>query len=384
MSINITKRTYKSGKQAWLVDIRIHYPCGTKHRAKVTKPSAWSKTQTERWARQHEQHLIKQGPPRKEAVEPKKQDVSFSEFAAKYLAEYPQINNLRPSSVERYERHIAQYFEPAFGDMNINEVGKAQFRELAALDLAPASRNVLISELQCMLRVAHDWGVRSVSPPPVKRVKEDAKDPEWYSPEEYSALIKSAPTPVHLGIVLLGGDAGLRCGEIRALRIDDIDFRGRGRLHVRRSMWRGIEGPTKGRKERTVPLTRRLRACLEQLTAGHAPDAFLLTGTQAPLTKGMVTYRMKVTRAVMLGLHHSECDGPIHILRHTFCSNLVLAGKHPRVIQKLAGHSSLQITERYMSVAGDQIEDAIEGLETLDPVAVPHESRAKSEEEETE
>ncbi|MCA9720762.1 MAG: hypothetical protein KC468_39230, partial [Myxococcales bacterium] len=202
MSINITKRTYKSGKQAWLVDIRIHYPCGTKHRAKVTKPVTWSKTQTERWARQHEQHLIKQGPPRKEADEPKKQDVSFNEFAARYLAEYPQINNLRPSSVERYERHVAQYFEPAFGDMNINEVGKAQFRELAALDLAPASRNVLISELQCMLRVAYDWGVRSVSPPPVKRVKEDAKDPEWYSPEEYRALVNSAPTPVHLGIVL--------------------------------------------------------------------------------------------------------------------------------------------------------------------------------------
>ncbi len=378
MSINITKRTYKSGKQAWLVDIRIHYPCGTKHRAKVTKPIAWSKTQTERWARQHEQHLIRQGPPRKEAVEPKRQDVSFSEFAARFLAEYPQINNLRPSSVERYERHVAQYFEPAFGDMNINEVGKAEFRELAVLDLAPASRNVLISELQCMLRVAYDWGVRSVSPPPVKRVKEDAKDPEWYSPEQYSALINSAPTPVHLGIVLLGGDAGLRCGEIRALRIDDIDFRGRGRLHVRRSMWRGIEGPTKGRKERTVPLTRRLRACLEQLTAGHAPDAFVLTGIQAPLTKGMVTYRMKVTRAAMLGLHHSECDGPVHILRHTFCSNLVLAGKHPRVIQKLAGHSSLQITERYMSIAGEQIEDAIEGLEALDPVGVPPKTRAQS------
>ncbi|MCB9750589.1 MAG: site-specific integrase [Myxococcales bacterium] len=376
MSINITKRTYKSGKQAWLVDIRIHYPCGARHRAKVTKPVTWSKTQTERWARQHEQHLIKRGPPRREADEPERQDVSFREFAARYLAEYPQINNLRPSSVERYERHVAQYFNPAFGDMHIDAVGKAQLRELAALDLAPSSRNVLISELACMLRVAHDWGVRAASPPPVKRVKEDARDPQWYTPEEYRALIASAPTPVHLGLVLLGGDAGLRCGEIRALRISDIDFRGRGRLHVRRSMWRGIEGPTKGRRERVVPLTSRLRACLEQLTAGHAPDAFVLTGTQASMTKGMATHRMKVMRAVVLGVHYKECDGPIHILRHTFCSNLVLAGKHPRVIQKLAGHSSLQITERYMSVAGEQIEDAIAGLETLDPAAASDGSRA--------
>ena len=36
---------------------------------------------------------------------------------------------------------------------------------------------------------------------------------------------------------------------------------------------------------------------------------------------------------------------------------------------------------RYMSVAGDQIEEAIAGLDELDPAGVPHESRVESNDE---
>ena len=53
--------------------------------------------------------------------------------------------------------------------------------------------------------------------------------------------------------------------------------------------------------------------------------------------------------------------GP-HILRHTFCSHLAMAGKPARAIQALAGHSSITTTERYMHLAPAAARDAIEGL----------------------
>ena len=54
-------------------------------------------------------------------------------------------------------------------------------------------------------------------------------------------------------------------------------------------------------------------------------------------------------------------QGP-HILRHTFCSHLAMAGKPPRAIQALAGHASITMTERYMHLAPAAARDAIEGL----------------------
>ena len=56
-----------------------------------------------------------------------------------------------------------------------------------------------------------------------------------------------------------------------------------------------------------------------------------------------------------------DVRGP-HILRHTFCSHLAMAGKPPRAIQALAGHASITMTERYMHLAPAAARDAIEGL----------------------
>ncbi len=53
--------------------------------------------------------------------------------------------------------------------------------------------------------------------------------------------------------------------------------------------------------------------------------------------------------------------GP-HILRHTFCSHLVLRGVHVRTIQKLAGHAELSTTEVYMHLVSEAEDDAIRRL----------------------
>lgn len=44
-----------------------------------------------------------------------------------------------------------------------------------------------------------------------------------------------------------------------------------------------------------------------------------------------------------------EATGNVHILRHTFCTRLAMAGKPPTVIQELAGHKRLTTTMRYIT-----------------------------------
>jgi integrase len=64
-------------------------------------------------------------------------------------------------------------------------------------------------------------------------------------------------------LVLLGSEAGLRCGEIMALEWNDLDFAKR-QLTVARSEWKGHVTLPKGGRLRYVPMTRRLTEALRK------------------------------------------------------------------------------------------------------------------------
>jgi len=71
---------------------------------------------------------------------------------------------------------------------------------------------------------------------------------------------------------LLGGDAGLRCGEIMGVKPTDIDPR-RG-LHVQRAIRKDHVGTPKGGTDRWVPMTARLAATLR--SARHLRGPWVL------------------------------------------------------------------------------------------------------------
>jgi len=70
--------------------------------------------------------------------------------------------------------------------------------------------------------------------------------------------------------------------------------------------------------------------------------------------------------------------GQVHRLRHTFGSSLVRAGVNPRVIQKLMGHASILMTERYMGVGDDQLQSAIVSLAAFSTGGSADKPRARS------
>jgi len=74
------------------------------------------------------------------------------------------------------------------------------------------------------------------------------------------ASAKGIDPRAHLA-VLLGGDAGMRCGEIMALAWGDVNVR-KGQICVERSDWRGCVTTTKGGRLRYVPMTTRLAEAL--------------------------------------------------------------------------------------------------------------------------
>jgi integrase len=160
--------------------------------------------------------------------------------------------------------------------------------------------------------------------------------------DEYERLVAAATgmdAETEL-IVLLTGEAGLRCGEVMALEWNDVDLAKR-QLCVQRSDWNGKVTTPKGGRLRYIPLTVRTANALRDHRHLKGPRV-LCQADATPLTRHQVQYRVK--RAA----RRANVKDGVHILRHSFCSRLAMCGAPARAIQELAGHSDLGVTQRYM------------------------------------
>jgi integrase len=98
----------------------------------------------------------------------------------------------------------------------------------------------------------------------IKLLKAPKGDASFHDFEEFERLVEAARSEAPaLLVALLGGEAGLRCGEIMGLEWTDVDFAKR-QLTVARSEWKGQVTMPKGGRIRYVPMTRRLVEALRE------------------------------------------------------------------------------------------------------------------------
>jgi integrase len=180
---------------------------------------------------------------------------------------------------------------------------------------------------------------------------------DYFDFDELARLLDSTGRDAEvLGAVLAAADAGLRVGEVRALEWQNVDFNGR-RLTVTQTDWKGKLGTPKGGRLRTLDLTARLGQALRAIRHLRGPFVFCdADGARWPQKQADLYLEAACQRA---GLREVGW----HVLRHTFCSHLAMLGVAAQVIQKLAGHSSLAVTERYMHLSPAHTGAAIRALD---------------------
>jgi integrase len=288
--------------------------------------------------------------------EPAKQNVNFNDFANEFMATYAKTNN-KPSEQKNKDLILKRHLRPAFKDLTLGEIRVREIEQLKAelLD-GKRSRKTVNNVLACLgkiLRYAHELELID-RVPRIRLLKVDKQSFRFLDFEQYEALLAAAkPEPGWYAAILLGGDAGLRLGEIRALRWEDVDLK-TDRITVGRSLWQNQEGATKGWNLRTIPLTRRLRDALKQLRHARLAKYVLVDEDGDPLNLEMMRWNLprlcRKAQIMVVGWHS---------LRHTFCSHLALGGAPSRVIQELAGHASVSTTLRYMHLVPGATDQAI-------------------------
>lgn len=253
---------------------------------------------------------------------------------------------------------------PLLGHRLVAEIRTRDFTTLR-MALINAGRtakttNNCLTVLSAMVKWWHD---QHDLPPPQFRVN-PVKQPKdsraaYYEFEPFTRLVHAARrlNPEALALVLLGGQAGLRMSEIRALQWSDCDLGDRSQIVVQRTREDDEELPPKGWRTRVVPMTPDLLEALQALPR-HPHDPHVLLDEQGrPLTRRKLRARFNEAQREA-GLPETG----FHITRHTFCSHLAMRGIPATAIQALAGHADLSTTQRYMHLAPSVLDDAIAAL----------------------
>jgi site-specific recombinase XerC len=141
-------------------------------------------------------------------------------------------------------------------------------------------------------------------------------------------------------IIRIGLYLGLRCAEIQALDVEDVDLPNRSVL-VRLG---------KGSKDRYVPIPEKLVPCLEA-TIGGRTSGILIVGRGGLRVAGR-TIRWRVARAARLAGLALKIHP--HTLRHTYATHYIETGGKIHHLQRILGHAALATTAIYLDVDTSQ------------------------------
>ena len=224
MSVKI--RPYVTG--GWEVDIRFRQPDRTVVRERVKSLLA-SKSAVQRWAGARERVLLVEGKHRPVSPEPASEEVAhvcnLREFATRFLTGYAKANRLKPSGIAAKETIFRVHLVPQLGAKPFDQISTEDVQALKGVlgHRAPKTVNNVLTVLSVALKTAVEWGVIERVPCAIRLLATPKGNASFYDFDEYARLVKAAEAdPVtHLG-VLLGGEAGLRCGEIMALEWKDV------------------------------------------------------------------------------------------------------------------------------------------------------------------
>jgi site-specific recombinase XerD len=191
-------------------------------------------------------------------------------------------------------------------------------------------------------------------------IKKEKKLPTVLSKEEVWRMLRAAKELRHRMLLGMLYGCGLRCAEVRVVRLRDLDF-DRKRLHV-------VQG--KGKKDRYLPLSDHLiRGLRVYIKAEHIDDRLFKGQTSSREGEDcggcysqrsiQTTVKQVAKQAGILKNVHT------HTLRHSYATHLLEDGLDIVTLKGLMGHSDLRTTLKYLHVARSNPHRAFSPLDTL-------------------
>jgi len=264
---------------------------------------------------------------------------------------YAEVRN-RPTAQAEKRSALRLHLLPVFGHLRLNEISTERIDAFSGVKkaegLRPKTINNLLTILRCSLATAQEWGLLAVVPR-VRWLRVAEQPYKCLKRDELERLIAAARPGYWRALVTFVSDTGVRFGEAAALRWSDVDLESETpTARIVRGSARGIIGPTKTGRVRTVPLTRRTCSGLRALDRRNDLVFARLDGGVARSEHTCDVLQRYCDRA---GVPRVGWHG----LRHTYATLLCQGGAPLRNVQELLGHTTIVMTSRYAHAAPDDL-----------------------------
>lgn len=271
---------------------------------------------------------------------------------------------LKKSTILKYKNIIEMHIMPEFRDMDINDINSDiinQFlvrkQETGRIDGKGGLSNSYIKSIAIILSSCLNYavanGIRTPLPGKVAKPSVNKHEIVVLNKEvqrEMERKLLPSDSLTELGI-LLALNAGLRIGEVCALKWKDIDFTNRI-IHIRQSIVRVsaetntserktvliVDTPKSPHSVRDIPINSKLYEILEDHKSSSSMN-YIMSGTSKFVSPRTFEYRFhKVLRK------HNMKDFNFHTLRHTFATRCIECGVDVKSLSEIMGHSNVNIT----------------------------------------
>lgn len=296
----------------------------------------------------------------------------FREAAEEWLRYCENVRDCKASTLRDY-RNMVRVLNREFGDRRIETITSQEIDLwISGYEASNRTRQKYLVCLGSIFKRAIKVYGLPVNPAEVverPRVRRAATI-DILRPEEVLALVRAAESDQDAAIFHTAAFAGLRMGELLALRWRDIDFT-RRTIHVRENWTRGETTTPKGGSERAVPMAEEVAERLARLgqRAHFTAEDDLVFCTEGGRHLGYKSLKERYRAALRAaGLRE---DFRFHNLRHTFGST-VIRHADSREVMEWMGHADLTTTRRYLAFVDreDAAKRVSEAFRLEEPVKV--------------
>jgi integrase len=274
---------------------------------------------------------------------------TFADATEEWLAYSENVRDCKPSTLRDY-RNMVRVLDRQFGKRKIETITTEDI-DLWISGYGGSNRTrqkYLVCLGSIFKRAMKAYGLPRNPADLVERprVRRAAKI-DVLRPEEVLALVRAAESEQDAAIFHTAAFAGLRMGELLALRWRDVDFT-RRTIHVRENWTQGETTTPKGGTERAVPMAEEVAERLarlgqrEHFTAEDDLVFCTLRGQHVGYKSLKERYRAALRAANL------REDFRFHNLRHTFGST-VIRHADSREVMEWMGHADLTTTRRYLA-----------------------------------
>lgn len=284
--------------------------------------------------------------------------ISFNEIAEEWLETHSKIYNSKNqyyNNILRINRHLKPFFKDR-GIVNIKNINPKLINDYIAEKKNEGYKNSTINRtLETLRKILNDcitWGYLKQNPfDRISKLKETEQSCNYLNKDEVKIFLENC-SKVFYPVACCAVYTGMRVGEIISLKKGKVNLE---KLVI--EVDKSLEGPTKSRKVRYIPIHTELAEVLKK-TIDKNKGEYVFPKNKRGEKRGRDFRTAMKNTLERAGLKKIR----FHDLRHTFASNFIMSGGNILSLNKILGHSDLKMTMRYAHLAPDYLEGEIERL----------------------